>query len=66
MEQNPGWDCLVILGQLESFQNYKGFSFVMPKILDYITYYKSENFSDSSLHHIFESKIFRFPLFYEE
>ena len=25
------------------------------------TYYKSENFSDFSLHHIFESESFRFP-----
>jgi len=30
--------------------------------------YKSENFyfSDSSLHHIFESENFRFPFFYEK
>ena len=26
-----------------------------------LTYYESENFYDSSLHHIFESKNFRFP-----
>ena len=26
-----------------------------------LTYYESENFSDSSLHHIFESENFRFP-----
>ena len=38
----------------------------MLKILDYLTYYESENFSKSSLHHIFESKNFRFPLFYED
>ena len=28
--------------------------------------YESENFTDSSLHHIFESKNFRFPFFYEK
>ena len=29
-------------------------------------YYESENFTDSSLQHIFESENFRFPLFYEK
>ena len=29
-------------------------------------FYESENFSDSSLHHIFESQNFRFPFFYEK
>ena len=54
---------LVILGELESFRNYKGFSIILLKILDaiIITYYESENFSDSSLHHIFESENVRFP-----
>ena len=28
--------CSVILGQLESFRNYKGFSIIFPKILDAI------------------------------
>ena len=28
--------CSVILGELESFQNYKGFSIIFPKILDAI------------------------------
>ena len=32
-----------------------------------LTYYESENFSDSSLHHIFGSENnFRFPFFYEK
>ena len=55
--------CLVILGELESFRNYKGFSIILLKILDaiIITYYESENFSDSSLHHIFESENVWFP-----
>ena len=45
----------VILEELES-RNYKGFSFVLPKILDVIlTYYESENFTNPSLHHSFES-----------
>ena len=29
-------------------------------------YYESENFTDSSLHHIFESENFSFPFFYEK
>ena len=40
----------------------EGFSILFPKILVqyfYLTYYESDNFSDSSLHHIFESKIFK-------
>ena len=28
--------CSVILGELESFRNYKGFSIIIPKILDAI------------------------------
>ena len=54
--------CLVILGELESFRNYKGFSISLLNILDaiIITYYESENFSDSSLHHILESENVRF------
>ena len=56
--------CSVILGELLSaFQYSKGFSIIFPKILDvnYLTYYESEKFSDSSPHHIFESENFRFP-----
>ena len=55
--------CSVILGELESFQYSKGFCIIFLKILDvnYLTYYDSEKFSDSSPHHIFESENFRFP-----
>ena len=35
---------------------------IFPKTLECnLTYYESENFSDSSLHHISESENFRFP-----
>ena len=30
------WNCSVILGQLESFRNYRGFIIIFPKILDAI------------------------------
>ena len=52
--------CSVIIRELEPFRKYKGRSLIFPKILDAVTYYESENFSDS-LHHIFESEHFRFP-----
>ena len=54
--------CSVILGDFESFQYSKDFCIIFPKILDvnYLTYYDSEKFSDSSPHHIFESENFRF------
>ena len=54
--------CSVILGDFESFQYSKCFCIIFPKILDvnYLTYYDSEKFSDSSPHHIFESENFRF------
>ena len=32
--------CSVILGKLEAFQNYKGFSVIFPKILDAIERFK--------------------------
>ena len=54
--------CSVILGELEPFPKYKGCSIIFPKILDAVTYYESENFSDS-LHHIFESEHLRFPFY---
>ena len=38
------------------------FDIIFPKILDAIC----ENFSDSSLHHIFESENFRFAFLYEK
>ena len=55
--------CSVILGELESFQYSKGFCIIFLKILDinYLTYYDSEKFSDSSPYIIFESENFRFP-----
>ena len=46
--------CSVVLGQLESLRNYQGFDIIFPKILDP----ENENFSDSSLHRIFESETF--------
>ena len=52
--------CSVILGELEAFRNYKRFSVIFPKILIQLNVF-SENFSYSSLHHIFESENFRFP-----
>ena len=59
--------CSVILGELEHFRNYKGFSIIFPKILDAIlTHYEKENVFDSSLHHILESENFRFPFSYEK
>ena len=57
----------VILRELESFRNYKGFSIIFPKILDAIwRITKVETFSDSSRLHIFEFENFRFPFFYEK
>ena len=52
--------CSVILGELESIRNYKGFSVIFPNILDAtwrITY---------SLYRIFEYDNFRFPFLYEK
>ena len=45
--------CLVILGELEGFWNYKGFSIISRKCRCNLTYYAGENFSDSSLHRKF-------------
>ena len=54
----------VILGEFESFRNYKGFSIIFPKILDVILKVKKwEFFWFLYFHHIFESEKFRFPLF---
>ena len=59
--------CSVILGELESFRNNKCFSIIfLKKFRCNLMYYESENFTDSSLQHIFESENFRFPLFYEK
>ena len=54
----------VNLGELESFRNYKGFSFIIPKILDaFNENNESENYFESSLHYIFESENFRIPFY---
>ena len=60
--------CSVILGQLESFRNYKGFfnSYFPENLKCNFTYYESENFSVSSFNHIFESENFSFPFFNEK
>ena len=34
--------CLVILGQLESFRNHKGYSIIFPKILDAVERFRKE------------------------
>ena len=54
--------CSVILAELKSFRNYKGFSIIFPKIFRCnLTFYESENFFYSSPHHIWESENFKFP-----
>ena len=54
--------CSVVLGQLESFRNYLGPQYYFPENFRCnFRFYESENFSDSSLHRIFESENFRFP-----
>ena len=53
--------CSVILGQLEPFRNYKGFSMIFPKILDAIYRLTKVNFfSDSSIHAFSNPKILGF------
>ena len=50
--------CSVMLGELKSFRNYKGFSIILQKMSRCnLTYYESERFSDSPHHSIFESEI---------
>ena len=57
----------VILWQLESFRNYKGFSIIFLKILDAIlSFTKVIFFPDSFLHRILESENCRFPFFNEK
>ena len=57
-----------MLGELESFRNYTGFSTDFPENFRCnLTYYERNNrnsFSDSSLHYIFESENFGFPFFF--
>ena len=51
--------CLVILGELESFLNYKGFSIIFPKILGTIQ-------RITKVIIFFESKYFSLPFCYEK
>ena len=53
---------LVILRQFESSRNYNDFRVQFPENFRCsLKFYKSEIFTVSSLHHIFESKNFRVP-----
>ena len=53
--------CSVILGELESSE-LQGLQYYFPENFRCsLTSYESQNFSDSSLHHIFVSENFRFP-----
>ena len=56
--------CSVILGELESFRNYKGFSFIL-KILDVIQRITKVRILPI-LHHILNPKILDFLFFYEQ
>ena len=60
----------VIIGELayESFRNYKDSNqyYFAENFRCSLAYYESENISDSSLHHIFESKNFKFPFLFEK
>ena len=59
--------CSVILEELESFRNYKGFIFIFTiKILDGFDIFRKLEFSHSSSHHIFEYENFSFPFFCEK
>ena len=55
--------CSIIIGQLDSFRNYKGFGIIFPKILDAVLSFTKVNifFPDSFLHRILESENCRFP-----
>ena len=56
--------CSAILGQLESFRNCKvrASEYYCPENFRCnLKFYESNNFSDSSFHHIFESEKFRIP-----
>ena len=56
------WICYVILGELQTFRNYKGLSIIFSKILDSI-WHESETFSGFHRNRIFESENFKFPPF---
>ena len=54
--------CSVVLGQLESFRNDLGPQYYFAENFGYnFRFYESKNFSDSSLHRIFDCENFRFP-----
>ena len=53
----------IILGELESFRNYKGLIITRQNFRYYAR--KWDIFSDSSLHRIFQSENFRFRFFYK-
>ena len=57
--------CSVIRGERESFRNYKGFSYILTKILDVIQRITKVRILPI-LHQIFESENFRFPFFYKQ
>ena len=58
--------CWVILGKLESFRNYKGFSIIFRKILDAMTYYASYNFLIPPSITFLNPKSLGFLFFYEK
>ena len=59
--------CSVILGELESFRNCKGFSIIFPKILRAKGVTEVRIFPiPLSIIFIFESEHFRFPFLYEK
>ena len=55
--------CSVIIGNLEAFRNYKGFSVIFPKSLDTIERFTKMRIFliPHSIMHISESENFRFP-----
>ena len=59
--------CSVVLEELEPFSQHQGLQYYFPvNFRCNLTYYESENFSDSSLYHSFEAESFRFPLWEEK
>ena len=49
------------------FSKLQGFQYYFPEnFRSNLTYYESDNFTDSSLRRSFESENFRFPFFYEK
>ena len=59
--------CSVIIGELESFRNYQGFSYFFSlKFQMLFSALRKRNLFYSSLHHMFESENFSFPFSYEK